>query len=704
MSGLHYKKDGTLDMRYKSSRAAVSSGRSSGYSSSRSSGYSSSRSSGYSSSRSSGYSSSRSPSASSALHYKKDGTLDMRYASSRAAVSSGRSSSSRSRVSSSRSSSNGSSTSSSNLHYKKDGTLDMRYASSKAAVRSGRSSTSRSHGSSSRSSSNVSSTSSSNLHYKKDGTLDMRYASSKAAVRDNASVSSAVKGLAISGKRKDGLHYKKDGTLDMRYKSSREFVNSKGSSTDDSKPRVDGLDPKFVTKAGLPDMRCKEARDFVDRETRKAAAEDCIPSFVPLNKHGNPDTRSAIGRRFIDALGCNKVEEKKDAYRTKRLEDESFVDLLRQIAAEPEDTYEPNFVDMDAICPPPMPENEPCHRVDASSLMDVESTDANDPEASKSSDVKPSPKWYEGISKGARSIDYAKDLDIDKSKDPLGRGGFGVVQKAKLKEDGAKGSQIVAVKTLHLSKLNRKEKKSFVTEINALHKLGHHPNIINLVAYSITPPAIVMELVELGSLRNVLYYDETDEIEAKISSGKYKKKIIFGIANGMQQITMARMVMADLKPDNVLLANDFTPKLCDFGLARLRGKSSASMVSTTTESEGGQALGTPLYMDPLLLGDANASEKSDVYSFGILMNEVICEEEPYSENYHNFIGKSPFAATLYAKNGNRPKMDDKIKGTDVAKLIQRCWHKDQAKRPQFAAIVAEVAELKIPSSIDHNDQ
>ena len=142
---MHYKKDGSLDMRYSSSKASVSSGS-------------------YGSNRVSYASHSNTPahvfmspsSQNSAMHYKNDGSLDMRYSSSKVAVQS------------SRAPMDSPAASNSSLHYKIDGSLDMRYSSSKAAISSPIVS----------SPSNAATT----IHLKKDGTPDMRFNTSKVAV------------------------------------------------------------------------------------------------------------------------------------------------------------------------------------------------------------------------------------------------------------------------------------------------------------------------------------------------------------------------------------------------------------------------------------------------------------------------------------------------------------------------------------------
>jgi len=162
----------------------------------------------------------------SGLHYKKDGSLDMRYSSSRQAMSSGGgygSSSSGYSGYSAPSYSSHSSSSGSGLHYKKDGSLDMRYSSSKQAAASG-------VGSGYGSASSYSSGGASGLHYKKDGSLDMRYSSSKQA----ASLADNFNQMSVNPPSSD-RHYKKDGSLDMRYRSSKQEVYGTGAG---SKPAV----------------------------------------------------------------------------------------------------------------------------------------------------------------------------------------------------------------------------------------------------------------------------------------------------------------------------------------------------------------------------------------------------------------------------------------------------------------------------------
>ncbi len=74
----------------------------------------------------------------------------------------------------------------------------------------------------------------------------------------------------------------------------------------------------------------------------------------------------------------------------------------------------------------------------------------------------------------------------------------------------------------------------------------------------------------------------------------------------------------------------------------------------------------------------------------VLQNEVMVEEEPFSQNYRDFIGRGPFAAALFAQAGKRPAM---CTGTQVPNaLISDCWQADASKRPSMDAIVARLRE------------
>ena len=151
---------------------------------------------------------------------------------------------------------------------------------------------------------------------------------------------------------------------------------------------------------------------------------------------------------------------------------------------------------------------------------------------------------------------------------------------------------------------------------------------------------LVLEFVQLGSLNDLLHYNEEPEIEAKITDGRIKKALLVGISRGMLVLHQNGIVHGDLKPHNILVTNDFIAKITDFGLASLRVKTTSTIASNTLLDNDMGIGGTAAYMAVELLDSVSPPEfNSDVYSFGILMNELIAEEEPYCDKQQCLIGK-----------------------------------------------------------------
>ncbi|TYZ57144.1 hypothetical protein PybrP1_002776 [[Pythium] brassicae (nom. inval.)] len=419
---MHYKKDGSLDMRYSSSRAAASSSSSYGGGGGGGSSFNY-----YSSASRYSASSNAYGGSSSSLHYKKDGTLDMRYSSSKAALAppssspfSGSSNGYSSYASYSGGRYAGQSTAtpppapapSSGLHYKKDGSLDMRYASSQAAVAAA---TAPSAHSTPKSASVVTPTSSAGLNFKNDGTLDMRYKSSQAVaatIAHGASRSSSTK-RHDAEQQQQQLHYKKDGTLDMRYKSSQEVVarqlqqldlaaaKAQRSSTKRSTAAAPQRQPTRgvpshvpVTKAGYPDLRTRAAKDWVLAEA--SAWHDAAP--LP---DGSPDTTKTATRAFF-ARAAPPPPPRRDEYYAERLLDAVF----QQLVARERERAVPRLR---------APELLPDTAVTRLALQQIhqpaETTDAT----------------VHGLPSSVQLLDYARDLVVNEADAPLGRGSFGVV-------------------------------------------------------------------------------------------------------------------------------------------------------------------------------------------------------------------------------------------------------------------------------------
>ena len=192
----------------------------------------------------------------------------------------------------------------------------------------------------------------------------------------------------------------------------------------------------------------------------------------------------------------------------------------------------------------------------------------------------------------------------------LGQGGFGAVYKGKLRS-----GPDVAIKMLTKSNVNNGQ--DFINEVATIGRI-HHVNVVRLVGYCVEgkKSALVYEFMPNGSLdkyifpkegTNALSYEKTYEIS-------------LGIARGIEYLHQGcdmQILHFDIKPHNILLDEDFVPKVSDFGLAKLYPVND-SIVTLTA------ARGTLGYMAPELFykNIGGVSYKADVYSFGMLLMEM----------------------------------------------------------------------------------
>eukprot|EP00253_Pinus_taeda_P017658 PITA_17658 len=193
----------------------------------------------------------------------------------------------------------------------------------------------------------------------------------------------------------------------------------------------------------------------------------------------------------------------------------------------------------------------------------------------------------------------------------LGEGGYGVVYKGKV------GNGIlVAVKLLDR---HRHSQTQFMNEVATIGRI-HHFNLVRLLGYCFESPtgALVYEYMLNGSLDKFTFAGNEN---GQILSWEQKYSIALGVARGiayLHQDCQNRIIHFDIKPHNILLDADLTPKVADFGLAKLCGKGDDHISMTT-------ARGTPGYVAPEVWsrGMDPITDKSDVYSFGMLLLEIV---------------------------------------------------------------------------------
>ncbi|PNX95631.1 receptor-like protein kinase [Trifolium pratense] len=196
-------------------------------------------------------------------------------------------------------------------------------------------------------------------------------------------------------------------------------------------------------------------------------------------------------------------------------------------------------------------------------------------------------------------------------KNELGQGAYGTVYKGKLS-----GDIYVAVKLLKTSTGNGPE---FINEVGTMSQI-HHVNVVHLVGFCADghTRALVYEYLPNGSLQKFI---STTDFKNHFLSWEKLQEIALGIAKGIEYLHQGcdqRILHFDIKPHNILLDNNFTPKISDFGLAKLCSKDQSAVSMTA-------ARGTIGYIAPEVFSRnfGNVSYKSDVYSFGMLLLEMV---------------------------------------------------------------------------------
>ncbi|KAF8020152.1 hypothetical protein BT93_G0760 [Corymbia citriodora subsp. variegata] len=194
-------------------------------------------------------------------------------------------------------------------------------------------------------------------------------------------------------------------------------------------------------------------------------------------------------------------------------------------------------------------------------------------------------------------------------KHKLGEGGYGSVYKGILKS----GNE-VAVKVLNKPKSNGQD---FISEVGTIGRINH-VNVVQLVGFCFnnSKQALVYDFMSNGSLDKHIFSKDGNNIL------DYERiyEISLGVARGIEYLHRGcdmQILHFDIKPHNILLDQNFTPKVSDFGLAKLY-PTNHNIVSLTI------ARGTLGYMAPELFYKdiGGVSYKADVYSFGMLLMEM----------------------------------------------------------------------------------
>ncbi|GMP54370.1 hypothetical protein CsSME_00019567 [Camellia sinensis var. sinensis] len=288
-----------------------------------------------------------------------------------------------------------------------------------------------------------------------------------------------------------------------------------------------------------------------------------------------------------------------------------------------------------------------------------------------------------------------RDLTQDFSK-KLGEGGFGTVFEGTLR-NGTK----VAVK--HLNKLELME-KTFLAEVQTIGNI-HHVNLVRLIGFCIEKShrLLVYEYMSNGSL-NEWIFSKNPVVSL---SWKSRRKIILEIAKGLAYLhegCRQKIFHLDIKPQNILLDENFNAKLADFGLSKLIDKDQSKVVTTIK--------GTPGYMAPEWLSSF-ITEKVDVYSFGVVVLEILCgrrnldRSQPEEDMHLLSLFKRKAEEEQLLDIVDKYSEDMQLHGTEVVekmKVAVWCLQNDFEKRPSMTVVVQvlEGALIDIGDNLDYD--
>ncbi len=251
----------------------------------------------------------------------------------------------------------------------------------------------------------------------------------------------------------------------------------------------------------------------------------------------------------------------------------------------------------------------------------------------------------------------------------LGRGGMGIVYKAR----DRRLNRVVAIKTLAESALDSPSLvRRFRSEAEVVAKV-RHPNIISIhaVGEERGRPYFSMEHAEGG---NLAYRLSDAPMEVRQAA-----ELVMALARGTDAAHRAGIIHRDLKPSNVLLAADGTPKIGDFGLARLLAEGSARTLS-------GEVLGTPSYMAPEQAAGRSreVGPAADIYSLGAILYHSLTGRPP-------FLGASPVETLrlLIATEVVPPRRQRPDVPRDLETIALKCLEKEPGRRYHEAAALAD---------------
>jgi len=253
----------------------------------------------------------------------------------------------------------------------------------------------------------------------------------------------------------------------------------------------------------------------------------------------------------------------------------------------------------------------------------------------------------------------------------LGRGGMGIVYKARQ----TNLNRVVALKMIRSSEIaSNEELARFRGEAEAVAALTHR-HIVQLHEFGTHDgmPYFTLEYMPGGSL--------ADRVKDAPLAARDAAELVEGLALGVAEAHLHNVIHRDLKPGNVLLAADGTPKIADFGLA----KRADAALTDASLTRTGDVIGTPQYMSPeQARGEKNIGPATDIWALGAILYRVLTGRPP-------FLGATAME-TIQQVTDSEPISPRSLVPTtprDLETICAKCLQKEPARRYATAKELAE---------------
>ncbi|KAJ6823597.1 pentatricopeptide repeat-containing protein [Iris pallida] len=265
------------------------------------------------------------------------------------------------------------------------------------------------------------------------------------------------------------------------------------------------------------------------------------------------------------------------------------------------------------------------------------------------------------------SISYAELVKVTNGfseENLIGSGNFGYVYRGTL-DNPENDTKVIAVKVFNLQQHGAL--KSFVAECEAFRTIRHR-NLIKILTVCSSVDfkghdfkAMVFEFKPNGSLESWLHPEGNDPFERKTLKLMQRIHIAIDVASALEYLhhhNQTPIIHCDLKPSNILLDDDMTALVSDFGLARFINK------STTSSTISFGIKGTIGYIAPEYGMTNKVSTHGDVYSYGILLMELFTGKKPTDGAFKEGLTLRTFVSDGFSE-GVMSTMDERLLANGV---------------------------------------